>query len=381
MIDPTNTVFHAKDIVFVFFALFNVVFYKPNFSFLPIIVLPFIAIVASYISSQVYAVHMDYTFMFGQTKSFLFLVLLLWMPYYDVIRTAKIASLILGILITCLFIAMRLFEPFEALLYAFVCSHNDMALMSHRTFLGVEFYGMYYKSIICMILPLFVCCHDAFVGRKHVFYNTVCTVFIMMSFLVSGSRATMLLPFTVVGITIYLALKDSKYGKYFMYAALFLGAIAFLVLLSRLASEKTEWSNIVKYGHLTSFRELFMDHPEYLIFGQGVGAYFYTIGFREFVTQTEWSYIELVRMCGIFCSLILVVIFYPYKVLLRAKKTTMVVGMTFAYTVYAIVTGTNPLFISSTGMMIMLMIYSYIYALEKEAKETTSISTTNTNGK
>ena len=51
MVDPTNVVFHLKDIAFIVLVMFNIVFYKPVLTYLPYIFLPYVALVLSYISS------------------------------------------------------------------------------------------------------------------------------------------------------------------------------------------------------------------------------------------------------------------------------------------------------------------------------------------
>ena len=156
MLDPTNSVLHLKNLAFVALLGYSIVFYKPVLDYLPYIIMPFVAIVFSYISATVMGNPVDVEFFMGTIKGFSMLLLLLWVPYYNVLKITKITSLILSIVASILFILVMSNELIEAAVFTYVCSHDDMIMMSHRSFLGINVYGMYYKSLISTILPFYL---------------------------------------------------------------------------------------------------------------------------------------------------------------------------------------------------------------------------------
>ena len=78
------------------------------------------------------------------------------------------------------------------------------------------------------------------------------------------------------------------------------------------------------------------------------------------VPQTEWSYLEILRMCGVFSVGIFYLLLYPvkrFKLFLKSKEST---GIIFSYVVFLFVAGTNPMLINSSGMCVMMMIFCYM---------------------
>jgi len=185
------------------------------------------------------------------------------------------------------------------------------------------------------------------------------------AFLVSGTRASMLLPFSLLGISIFNTVSQGRRAKYFIYPLLVLIGCAFLFLIFLLVTEKGEASNAIKFGHLPSYWQLFNDHPEYLLIGQGPATSFYTEGFHEMTLQTEWTYLELLRNYGLLSLPILGVFAYPLVRLYRYRHDPFTQGVFFTYVVYLLIAGTNPLLLSSTGMLMILSAYSYCEQVDK----------------
>lgn len=70
----------------------------------------------------------------GMMKGFSMLILLLWVPYYDILKLAKITTLITCIIATTLFIAVISNELIEDVVYQYMSNNNAMVIMSHRYF-------------------------------------------------------------------------------------------------------------------------------------------------------------------------------------------------------------------------------------------------------
>lgn len=367
MVDPTN-VSHLKDVAFLLLVMFNIVFYKPIFTYLPYIFLPYIALVISYISSTLLGTPIENVFFMGMMKSFSMLILLLWVPYYNILKLAKITAFITCLIATILFIAVVSNELIETVVYEYMSNNNAMVLMSHRSFLGITIFGMYYRSLISTVLPFYLYCYALFVKRTHVVWNFICVAIITFAFFISGTRSTMLLPFVIIGLAFYQSVRHTKWMKNLIYPLLIVGSFLFLFVLYKLASEKGETSNAIKYGHLISYQRQFEYFPIYYIMGQGTGSWLYSAGFRSSVTQTEWTYLELLRMCGIFMTFIMMTLFYPLFAMRKYFKNDITLGIAAAYVMFIFISGTNPLLMSSTGMVVVLMAFAYISKLNSQNK-------------
>ncbi|MCD7721023.1 MAG: hypothetical protein LUI09_02215 [Prevotellaceae bacterium] len=366
MLDPTGTVLSVKDKVFALLVAYNLFFFRPSFRFFPHIVIVYVAVTCSFISGQLQGNEMDMDLAFSIYKAFIPLILLLWAHHYDFVRLTLIPALITALVVCAIYWLCSYDERLEGIIYEFMKAHDDMVMMSHRYLLGVKVFGIYYKSFVTLSFALFWFYYKIYNDRKR-WYLTIFPVLIMtFAFLVSGTRATMLLPFFVMALVGYRSIGKLRRWKYAFYPALVLFALAFLVMIFVFASEKTESSNVVKYAHLTSFKDLFEQHPLYLLVGQGIGTRFYTIGFHSFTNKTEWTYLELLRQYGLFCLPILFTLLYPLRQMWRQRSDSFCFGIMGTYVAYLLVAGTNPLLISSTGMILVLCAYSFISRLDEK---------------
>lgn len=363
MLDPTNTVLHLKDVFFVLLVGYNCLFFKPDFSYLPHILVIYGVICLGYVFSEMQMNELDPDMFMGIVKGFSPLVLLLWCHHYDIMKLTVVPALMVCVLITILYIVVSSSEVIELFVFNYVSEHNKMIMMTRRSFLGIRIFGMYYKSIISFVFALYICYNRLYNEKGKRFRLIPASLFMTFSFLISGTRATMLLPFFMLGLVSYKSILKWKRVRYFLYPLVAMFAIFLLVLILMLATEKGELSNAIKYAHLTSYAQLFEAHPEYFLFGQGPGAVFYSEGFHRWTSQTEWTYIELFRNYGLLSLVIVSVILLPLKHLLPYWKNEEVLGIMGAYVAFLFIAGTNPLLVSSTGMIVILAIYSYVHKL------------------
>lgn len=366
MLDPTARVLHLKDWVFMLFVAYNVLFLRPEFRYVPHLVILFSTITVAYLLAEIQGNSLDYDQLLSVYKSFSPLVLLLWIKHYKVIRISLLPGGLLALFITILYIAASSNPVIERAIYLFVRQNDDMIMMSHRTFLGFTFFNMYYKSVVSLVFVLFMFYFMIFhkQGGRWKWLVWAGALMATFAFLVSGSRSTILLPFAVLGFVTYRSLNAHPTAKYFFYPLLALIALLFIALIVVLASESSEKSNVIKYGHLASYAQLFTDHPEYLLIGEGPATKFYSAGFHRMTLLTEWTYIELIRNYGLLALAIMGVMLYPLKRILQDRNNNLSFGIAASYIIYFLVAGTNPLLFSSTGMIMILSAYSYARELE-----------------
>ncbi len=365
MLDPTSTILHIKDKVFIVVVAYNIIFFRPSFRFFPHIMLVFAALTCSFVSGQLQGNAMDMELVLAEYKAFSPLILLLWVHHYDFIRVSLYQALITAMVVIAIYGFSTYDERFEGAIYAFMREHDNTAMMPHRNLLGVKIFAIYYKSFVALTFALYYYYYKIYNHPKHWYLTIIPVAILTFAFLVSGTRATMLLPFFVLALVGYRSIGQLRRWKYAFYPMLALFAVAFVVMVIVLASETTEASITIKYGHLISYKELFEHNPLYMIVGQGIGTRFYTVGFHYLTNLTEWTYLELIRNYGLFSLLILFTLLYPFSQMWRYRKDSFCFGMMGTYIAYLLMAGTNPLLFSSTGMIVILSIYSYINMEEK----------------
>lgn len=369
MIDPTDTILGMKSKAFVLLVAFNMVFSRPSFRFLPHIMAVYLAITIAYTLSVLQGNHPDFDSLVSTYLAFSPLILLLWAHHYNLLHLSLFPAMMVAVVVCLIFALSSYDESIEGAIYLFMSQHNKPVMMSNRYIMGIRIFGIYYKSFICVGLPLFWFYYTVYNGRSWKRWAALLPAIIMtFAFFVSGTRATMLLPFFTIALVSYKRFAAMRTGKYFLYPVLAGFFICFLLMVFVLASEKSEISNIVKYGHLISYKDLFDQHPQYLLLGQGPGTRFFSQGFHKLTETTEWTYIEIIRQYGLAGMLILFTILYPIFALWKYRRQGFILGVTGAYFACLAIAGTNPLLISSTGMQIVLVAYSVVCREETKNK-------------
>lgn len=360
MIDPTNTLLHKKDIVFCLVVAYNMVCFKPDISKVPYLAIFICSVAIPYIFSTMAMIPNDETEVMAVFKSVAPIVILLWVRQYDVIKLARGPVVLCCFLCMITYIAMLINPLVEKFVWMLMTTGNDPIMMTRRHILGFTVFAFYLKSFVSFLFVLAYYMLAVMKKSKGVLWNVMFLSFILFAFLVSGTRSTMLVPFFLFVVISFKIYKDKKYMRYVMLPITFFVAVAFLIVLIAAATEEKEYSNVIKYGHLTSYMALFDENTWYLLFGQGPGTAFYSEGFNKIVYKTEWSYLELLRCFGVFSLGIIYVFFKPLITFWKKREVDDYVYCVFwAYLAYLLIAGTNPLIMSSTGMITLIMAYSY----------------------
>lgn len=361
MLDPTDSILGLKSITFVLLVAFNMVSFRPSFRFLPHIITVYFAITLAYVFSLLQGNHPVPASVTATYMAFSPLILLLWVHNYNLLRLSLFPAVAVAVVVCVIFGLSNYDKTFEAAIYLFMSSHGNTAMMSHRYILGIRVFGIYYKSFVCLALPLFWFFYTLYNNRSWKRWAVILPIILItFAFLVSGTRATMLLPFFTIAVVSYKSFAAMRTGRYFLYPLLVAFFLCFMLILLLMASEKGESSNIIKFGHLISYKELFDQHPLYLLWGQGPGTRFYTQGFHAMADATEWTYLEIARLYGMGGLLIMFTLLYPFYALWKYRSESYIVGVLGTYLAYLLIAGTNPLIFSSTGMQIVLCIYSIV---------------------
>lgn len=372
-IDPSNKIFHVKYILFI--GLFLIwlpslinkrIVIPKSLSFILIFVCLFMPI---YALSVGLINHFSQNTSMGEIvylNSFFFFLLLpiIVIEKIDLTRIFNNSSLLI-VLITSVSYLVLLYNPktFD-LLYDYFVVDKNVAMYALRTFGDYTLLMMFYKTSPLLIFPLSYFLHQLLIqqNRKQVLFKILILTTIAITLFLSGTRANILsLALIILFYILFYAYKKSK-PIFFIIGFVYLLVVIYSAsVLSGILLNKSETSNMVKLGHLNSYIVHFSNYVGVLIFGQGLGGSFYSTGIYSNVSVTELSYFEIIRIWGlpIAISFGCVLLLPVYKEL----KNKRISHLFIAYIAYLFVAGTNPLLLSSTGMVALVYVFSRVYNL------------------
>jgi len=367
LIDPTDRIFHLKIPLFIM-VIFGwlilrsrskIKYYK---EYLIIIFFLIFITVFGIITAVVQGGDTDYAFAFGFLKSILILFLLVIVVDLDIDIGKYVTKY--SIFIPLATFVIYYLPLYNAALFGQVYNYLNMEtetiMIASRNFYGYKVFMVYYKTSPVLVFPLSYYC-SVVVRRGFTVKKMILISIFFVCLLVSGTRANMLSAVCVIIYWIYISLKERKNAFYSLVVVISMFTAILMFALSLSFKEK-EASAKTKYGHYVSLMDNFEEHPEYLLWGQGLGSKFYSIGKNGFTSQVELTYIELIRYFGVPLGLFFIIlIIYPLINLLINKKISAYNQYIIpAFVTYLFICGTNPLLVSSTGMLVMIIMYSYI---------------------
>jgi len=359
IIDPTNVFFGIKVIAFLFFVStsFPYARYKNVFVLITFCMVYFITFSTGIVTNQ----QIDINFAFATLKTFLFLSYLFWMndDYLQVFSIFYKLSLLMGIIVIILYFLMFIYPSLGTIINVFFTEKNHPVRVSHRTILGVGFFSVFYGTSPISVISLSVALFFLFSKRRIKYFFHSCIFFLCLFF--SGTRANML---SGILIVVFLTLFYLLYYKKSLLTFVVTFCSASLIgmtLIIRLLTDETNVSSHIKSGHSESTLLLFSENPlRFLFIGTGPGSTFYTTGFDEVTAQTELTYLELIRNYGLlFTLLIISILCVPFLNIINNKHYDKLLkfSLLLGYLSYLFIAGTNPLLLSSTGLIVFAVMF------------------------
>lgn len=233
----------------------------------------------------------------------------------------------------------------------------DMGLMGKSPTYPL-YYKVFFKTSPLVVFLLF---------RSFYKDNLIWVVMAIMTLIVSGTRANAFFTLFFIGLFyLFYGAKKYKKAKYlFIFMGISLGIVFFSVFLNVIIGvvvDRGIVSDTVRAGHIRGLIELFNQKPWILIFGSGMGSFFYSYGANAMVSSIEWSLLDQWRQMGVgFFGLYLIFTLLPvFKKHIDPYKR-------FAYFTYLCIAATNPLLFSSTFYMVAYIMYQDVYA-KKEGR-------------
>lgn len=169
------------------------------------------------------------------------------------------------------------------------------------------------------------------------------SVFIIVTPIIyGGSRTPMLMALLIIGYV--LTTRSKRFGRFITASLLFFGILYILLLL--LSSEYRDAGDTIKFSIANDLL------AQTSLFGHGVGLDYYTHE-RGYISSSEVTYFEMLYHYGIMLSpVVIFIFFYPFLELFKKKYSVDIRDYAFAYLLYLVNAGTNPLLFNSTGMFV-----------------------------
>lgn len=363
-IDPTGTLLGLKEIFFILLLIVALLKINKNVKIpkdcLAVIWLCLLFPIYGLIVSQIHGNCTNIEYAFGQIKSFLFIFIFFFLIHidYDVIlKILFICGTIIAVCTMVIYIIGQINPDFFMTLYS-QKSENSNIILSMREYYGISFLGVYFKTGPFMLFSYVYALY--FYGSKR--FRKIFILLNLSALLVAGSRTPMLMGALITVIYWYDNLYSKKNIKYLI---LVIGVLAISVVLYKLATEQGEISNDIKYADFNSYIKEISSGTTFII-GDGLGSEFYSDGRNRMVPATEQTYMDIFRIYGFFIGLILIIaVYYPILFYIKSRYFSLLKYRRFAmaYVLYMVLAGTNPLLISSTGMLIWAIGLTFIYKI------------------
>lgn len=356
IVDPVNTLFGLKVPLFLIFVFYLILRYKPHSVDMGIIIL---LILLQFVSC-LFGLLMGFEFDLGISKQYILfyfsLLILCWGYKLDFFPSIFFGALIVSIITIAGYFAIMINPDLKLVIYQFAENHGRILMTGERTFLGVTFYSFYYRTLPIVILPATIFFNKFLNEKTNKKMNLIVSLIFMSSLFMGGNRSMLLAVFVITMFSIFFKYKKIKLFRIIVVLVLFLGLyIAFMAV-----TDKGETSSSVKFAHLESFIYYFSNNLHTLLFGTGAGSMFYSKGVGMMTSLTEWTYLELLRMNGIIgVFLFFVFLFRPIKRNFNSNSIKYWKAVSLAYIIYIFLAGSNPNIFCSTGLLVILFIYSY----------------------
>jgi len=257
-----------------------------------------------------------------------------------------------------------------ATLVVYAITLNDDALRSQLWLLG-DTYGIFglgnrsyatlsYELVYFHTSPLMVvavayfCYHSLHSRGRARLWNVLLLLLNVCGMLLSGTRNNM-----IIGLLMPLMVIAWYKGTR---VRLIVFAMSIVVMLVGLASgvvqamlNTDDDSNAIKLLHFHDYMGMFSNWPT-LLFGQGLGASFFSTAWGTRVSVTELTYLEFLRNYGlILASIYYVLLLYPLRKL-GNQETRADHYLFLGYVGYLYLCAANPLLVSSTGMLVLAIV-------------------------
>ena len=365
IIDPSNQLFHLKEILFFLtiltgsyeffkFGNYNLFILSIIFSFL----IPTIFLFIGYVSNFDFLLEVGLSYF----KSFVLFFSVNMLLNIETDYGKIFSKLTLILVPISLFILYLLLSGNLSLLSQLLGDYKDTVKIANRSFGSFDLTMVYYKTVSLLIFGLtYLCSKRRF---KFLWLNFVIITLCVLVLIFSSTRANILSVFLI--LTIYSF--RNYFSKAIILKAIFwffsalLMVIQVIPFLMEYFFNKDEASNKIKLGFIHDYVNFWSDNPLAFFIGQGLGSGIFTVE-RSLVYTLETTYLEIIRIFGLIGGLFFVLFMLAPLILFYLSKSSKAYEKNsyflLGYIIYLfLIIPTNPLLLSSTGIIVMLIAYS-----------------------
>ena len=299
----------------------------------------------------------------------LFLLPIVISESFDLLRKICALSILVAIAIIAMVLFCYLSPAIFAAIYQFTLDRQNAIINENRDIIGFGLGGFYYKTSVVLIFPLAYHIEKLLRGIR-IRYMLAALIY-SFALIASGSRANLIM--LLLAWTLLCLRRMLQSRNLILISIALLAVITASVLIVPKFFSPSETSNRIKLAHYQSYLTLFERHPSYLIWGQGADTEFYSEGFQKRTPVTELTYFEMVRDFGLLTATFLFgYLAFPIIPLLRRNWATGAVFIAVAYACYILAAGSNPLLLSSTGMLVTVAVWQRVLSCPSSQPTNTS---------
>jgi len=293
---------------------------------------------------------------FKYWKSYLFLTLCIPVAVkrLDLSRPLSIVLSLLSVATICLYLIALSDDLLRAQLTAFADAYVVFSV-TDRSYGSLSYQSVYFHGTPLIVIAIAYFCYQSLrsTGRAKL-WNVLFLMLNVCGMVLSGSRNNM-----IVGLLTPLMVMGWYTGTKTRVA---IAVLLVLVVIAGFSSgvfqamlSPYDDSNAIKLAHLHDYGILFGDWKT-LLFGQGLGASFFSTAWGTRVTLTEVTYLEFIRNYGLMLAPIFYfLILYPLR-MLADPEARADHYLFLAYGAYLYMCSGNPLLLSSSGMLVLAVV-------------------------
>jgi hypothetical protein len=226
---------------------------------------------------------------------------------------------------------------------------------------SLQFLQIFFKTAPFMVLPVAYYSSQYFnTSRNGKGASLILSIICSFALLISGTRANMAFTLLIPG---YFAIRSMSRARLsnrilMIFAiCMLIGLLVFNIDILMAMLDPNEESNAVKLGYRDDYIKIFSE-PWVLFFGQGIGVVHYFESLGMYLRLTEVTLMELIRNFGIFIALAYLGFWIAPLILLGHSRFRDYHWLRVAYTSYLLISMSNYFILSSTGMVLLSVIYS-----------------------
>jgi len=300
---------------------------------------------------------------FQYLKSFLFLTLaaLLVVKKIDAVRPLSIVLTLLSAVIVMIAIFVYSDPSLKEFLWP-IGDTSGIFTVGEKIYGDLSYAYVYFHTAPLLVLSIAYFAYKSATSSSRARYlNVVLLLVNLAAMLCSGTRNDII--FGLLTPLLVLLWYSVKSQRVTLFAIVLVGAAIVGIYggdVIRAMFDPENESNAIKLAHLKDYSVLFSD-PKRLLFGQGLGSYFYSSAFGTETSVTELTYLEFIRNFGLIIAMIYFgMLLYPIR---RLRNTLFreIHYLILAYMTYLGICISNPLLVSSSGMLVLAIVISKVF--------------------